>query len=45
MRGAEHAIDLLDRVLGYQAACLGQGLADHRDSERRAGHEAQRGRG
>ena len=42
---AEQAIDLLDRVLGHQAACLRQGLADHRDGERRAGHDAQRGRG
>jgi hypothetical protein len=38
-------VDLLDRVLGHQAACLRQGLANHRDGERRAGHHAQRGRG
>ena len=42
---AEHPIDLLDRVLGHQTACLRQRLADHRDGERRAGHDAQRGRG
>jgi hypothetical protein len=30
---AEQAIDLFDRVLGYQAACLRQGLADHRHGE------------
>jgi hypothetical protein len=35
---AEQAIDLLDRVLGHQAARLRQGLADHRDGERGAGH-------
>jgi hypothetical protein len=44
-RAVTEPIDLLDRVLGHQAACLGQRLADHRDSERRAGHDDQRGRG
>ncbi|MEA2774761.1 MAG: hypothetical protein QOF90_167 [Acetobacteraceae bacterium] len=28
-----------------QAACLRQRLANHRDGQRRAGHDAQRGRG
>jgi hypothetical protein len=42
---AEQAIDLLDRVLGHQTACLRQGLANHRDGQRRTGHDPQRGRG
>ena len=41
----EQAIDLLDRVLGYQPACLRQSLADHRNGDRRAGHDTQRRRG
>jgi 3-oxoacyl-[acyl-carrier protein] reductase len=42
---AEQAIHLFDRVLGHQAACLRQGLANHRDGQRSPGHDAQRGRG
>jgi len=39
---AKQAIHLLDRVLGHQAACVRQRLANHYDGNRRAGHHTQR---
>ena len=39
---AQQTVDLLDRVLGEQASRLGQRSADHRDSQRRSHHHAQR---
>ena len=40
---AEQPVDLLDRVLGHQAAGLRQRLADHRHRQRRRLHHAERG--
>jgi hypothetical protein len=40
---AQHPVDLLDRVLGRQAAGLRQRLADHRDCERGGLHDAECG--
>jgi hypothetical protein len=42
---AEQAVNLLNRVLGDQAARLGEGLADHRHRQRCAGHDTERGTG
>ena len=40
---AEQPVHLLDRVLGHQAARLGQSLADHRHRERCRRHHPKRG--
>src|SRR5271166_691644 len=40
---AEQSVNLLDGVLGHQAARQRQGLADHRDGKRGADHHAKRG--
>ena len=42
---AEQSVDLLDRMLGHEAACLRQCLPDHRHRQRRTGHDAKGGRG
>ena len=39
---AHQPVFLLDRVLGHQAPCLRQSLADHCHSQRRARHDTQR---